>query len=242
LSDPGIPAQPWVVSCAPSAASRMSGAIGDKDGTGPVIDGTPCSSGWRIPLSRIRRGDCDASQSRSSELSVESKAALITPYTEPSTGLDIAACRTPLRMVCGMNSVAPRYARDNYSEMSASESNCSTARGVLCPVIHAQMVRPRLRAGARRQRRLVRHGVDRAPPPYGQWAQHRLGRGHPLRRTQRGVLIARRRRTMIGRGHCTRVWRDAHAGYEDTRSPSHAPLSRTPLMGREREIRLRKPR
>jgi hypothetical protein len=69
-----------------------------------------------------------------------------------------------------------------------------------------------------------------------------LGRGHPLRWTQRGVLIARQRRTMIGRRHCAHAQRDAHDGYEDTRSPSHAPLSRTPLMGREREIRLRKPR
>jgi hypothetical protein len=55
--------------------------IGDEDGAGPVTDGTPYSSGWRIPFSRTRRGDSDASQSRSSELSAESKTALITPAT-----------------------------------------------------------------------------------------------------------------------------------------------------------------
>jgi hypothetical protein len=40
-------------------------------------------------------------------------------------------------MGCGLNSVAPRYSCGNYSEVSASESNCSTAIGVLCPVIDA---------------------------------------------------------------------------------------------------------
>ena len=115
----------------------MCGVIGDKDGAGPVIGGTPCSSGWWIPLTRTRRGDSDASQTRSSELSAESKTALITPATEPSAKLDLAACRTPLRVRCGVNSVAPRYSRDNYSEASASESNFSTVKGILCPVMHA---------------------------------------------------------------------------------------------------------
>jgi hypothetical protein len=71
-----------------------------------------------------------------------------------------------------------------------SESNFNTAIGALCPAIHPQMVCPRLRAGARRQRRLVRHGVDRAVAPCGPRAQHQLGRGHPLRRTQCRVLRA----------------------------------------------------
>jgi hypothetical protein len=172
--------------------------IGDENGAGPVIDGTPSSSGWRIPFSRTRRGDSDDSQSRSSELSAESKAALITPDTEPSTGLDLAACRTPLRMGCGVNSVAPRYARDNYSEVSASESNCSTAKGVLCPVMHAQMVRPRLRAGAGRQRRLVRHGADRAAAARSPRAQHQLGRGHPLRWAQRRAVRAPSKMELVG--------------------------------------------
>jgi hypothetical protein len=74
----------------------------------------------------------------------------------------------------GVNSVAPRDSRGNYSEAGSSESNCSTARGVLCPVMHPQMVRSCLRAGARRQRGLVRHGADGAAAAPGPHPQHQL--------------------------------------------------------------------
>jgi hypothetical protein len=154
--------------------------------------------GVEDPLQQDSQGRQRRSQSRSSELSAESKTALITPTTEPSAKLDLAACRTPLRVRCGVNSVAPRCSRDNYSEVSASESNFSTAKGVLCPVMHAQMMRPRLRAGAGRQRRLVRHGADRAAAARSPRAQHQLGRGHPLRWAQRRAVRAPSKMELVG--------------------------------------------
>src|SRR5215211_6029423 len=80
--------------------------VGDEDGAGPVIDGTPGSSRWRIPFRRTGRGDSRVSQSGSSQLIAGLKTAVITPATEPSIGLDPTACRTPLkngmrRELCG---------------------------------------------------------------------------------------------------------------------------------------------
>ncbi len=50
------------------------------------------------------------------------------------------------------------------------------------------MVRARLRAGPRRQRRLVRHGADRAPAPCRPRIEHQLGRSHPVCRAHIRVL------------------------------------------------------
>jgi hypothetical protein len=83
---------------------------------------------------------------------------------------------------------------------SGSESNCSTANGRLCPAIQPQVVRPRLRAGVGRQWRLVRHGADRAVAPCRPWAQHQLGRGHPLRRAHIRVLRPNTARTLVTQG------------------------------------------
>jgi hypothetical protein len=57
------------IKCGNRGSELATPMVGGEDGAGRVIDGTPGLPGWRISFSRTCRGDSDASQSRSSELS-----------------------------------------------------------------------------------------------------------------------------------------------------------------------------
>src|SRR4051812_7991032 len=77
-------------------------------------------------------------------------------------------CGNPLVRYCGYDLA-----------VNVSGSNLSTTIGLLCRVIDAQVLCPRLRAGSWRQRCLVRHGADRTASPCGPWLEYQLGRGDP---------------------------------------------------------------